>query len=216
MLPWLDTKDNLLNLNDKSTRPPGVYVYLAILLALGTDTCTQALAEGREITTKHACPSTLLARDARAAHPVFGCQKDGAFSPSSLSAPQIAPPERPRQGHAQEHKARLFVFVSLSMPEASLKRLGQEAKTHKATLVMRGLYEDSFAKTAQKIQKLGIAVDINPELFEAHNITVVPTFVWTRNGHPVQILKGNVTLAFAVKKLESRDSEGQQSIREAR
>jgi type-F conjugative transfer system pilin assembly protein TrbC len=136
-------------------------------------------------------------------------------------------------------KNQLYVFVSFSMPEMSLKTLAQEAERvstlrtsspktstpesstqkYNAVLVMRGLYQDSFVKTAQKLQQLGIAVDINPELFETHNVTSVPTFVFLRNTHPITTqvseaqastaqvaysLKGNVTLAFAIKKFKDQ------------
>ena len=94
----------------------------------------------------------------------------------------------------------VLIFVSFSMPEASLKSLFQEAQKQGAVLVMRGLYRDSFVQTAQKLQQLGITVDIHPELFETHHIVCVPTFIKTNNGRPLYSLKGNVTLDFALKK----------------
>jgi conjugal transfer pilus assembly protein TrbC len=103
---------------------------------------------------------------------------------------------------SQQDKAQIMVFVSFSMPESSLKSLFQEVSQHNAVLVMHGLYQDSFVKTAQKLQNLGVTVDINPELFETHRISAVPTFVQVKNNHPIQNLKGNVTLEFVARKFE--------------
>ena len=126
----------------------------------------------------------------------------------------------PQHDSSKSHKEKgkqILVFVSFSMPETSLKSLAQEAQRvstqgastqqHQVVLVMRGLYEDSFVKTASKLQELGIAVDIHPELFEAHHVTSVPTFVRLESGQPIHRLKGNVTLDFAVKTFEGQKVE---------
>ena len=98
---------------------------------------------------------------------------------------------------------KIIVFVSLSMPESSLKSLSEEANKHGAVLVMRGLHEDSFTKTSQKLQELGITVDINPQLFEDHHIDAVPTFLSTACGKEVHRLKGNVTLSYCAEQFRS-------------
>jgi conjugal transfer pilus assembly protein TrbC len=106
-------------------------------------------------------------------------------------------------------KNQTLVFVSFFMPEASLKSLFQEAPLYNAILVLRGLYQDSFVKTAQKLQELGITVDINPELFEKHHIASVPTFVFLKDGHSIFSLKGNVTLSFVAQKFKDQLIEHQ-------
>jgi len=93
---------------------------------------------------------------------------------------------------------QMLVFVSFSMPEASLKALSREAQRHNALLVMRGLYWDSFSKTAARMKEMAITVDIDPHLFESHKVTAVPTFIKVQDGKPVVRLQGNVTLGFAV------------------
>lgn len=95
---------------------------------------------------------------------------------------------------------KILIFVSFSMPEASLKSLAEEAPKHNAVLVMRGLYEDSFAKTAQKLKDLNLTIDIHPELFETYKITSVPTFIEVENTKPIQRLSGNVSLSFCLSK----------------
>ncbi len=164
--------------------------------------------------SKKSCPSQGLKGSADSAK---GCVKDTKSPvPESVSLPRGSTP--------QENTDRILVFVSFSMPEASLKTLAQEAQRvstqrdvsqrvstqgaapqkHNVVLVMRGLYRDSFVKTAQKIQELGIAVDIHPELFEAHHVTSVPTFVRLEDGKAIHTLKGNVTLDFVVKTFEDQ------------
>ena len=108
-------------------------------------------------------------------------------------------------------KDQLLVFVSFSMPEASLKSLAQAAEQHNAVLITRGLYEDSFVKTANKLKDLGIGVDINPELFETYQIDAVPTFVCVKSGRPLWRLKGNVTLGFVTKKFKGQRPEEEQA-----
>ena len=93
------------------------------------------------------------------------------------------------------------------MPGESLKSLARDAAKHNAILIMRGLYENSFVKTASKLKDLGISVDINPELFETHQITAVPTFVAIQSGNSSWRLKGNVTLEFVSKEINERTSE---------
>jgi len=102
----------------------------------------------------------------------------------------------------EQRGCQILIFVSFSMPEASLKSLTQEVEGDQGNpcrpvLVMRGLYQDSFVKTAEKLKDLSVSVEINPELFESHQVTVVPTFIFVEGGKPLHRLKGNVTLTFA-------------------
>lgn len=138
----------------------------------------------------HCCSSHLLQKEKDANK---GCVKN--IAPQPLN---------------DDKATQILVFVSFSMPELSLKSLFQEAHLHNAVLVMRGLYQDSFVQTSQKLQELDVTIDINPELFETHNITSVPTFVVLKNGLPTQMLKGNVTLEFAAKKLKDKQFKGSQ------
>jgi type-F conjugative transfer system pilin assembly protein TrbC len=111
-----------------------------------------------------------------------------------------------------QSSCQILIFVSFSMPEASLKNLAQEVVRNQGNpchpiLVMRGLYQDSFVKTAEKLKSLVVSVDINPELFDAHQVTAVPTFIFVKDGKPLLRLKGNVTLAFVKDRFGFRDQE---------
>lgn len=153
--------------------------------------------------SKKCCPSQGMDEKV---HETKGCVKN--------MTPPIPQSASTQKTAAQKENAdQILVFISFSMPEASLKNLAQEAQRvsaqqHNVVLVMRGLYRDSFVKTAQKIEELGIAVDIHPELFQAHHVTSVPTFVRLEDGKSIHSLKGNVTLDFA---MEAFGKEGRQT-----
>jgi type-F conjugative transfer system pilin assembly protein TrbC len=116
---------------------------------------------------------------------------------------------------------KLLVFVSFSMPKASLKALAMEAVKHNAVLVMQGLKDDSFKVTQQAFldltddgqtfdsHKAEVATqnglqgfEVNPELFKTYKITKVPVFVLVKDTREISRLSGNVTLKFAAQKLK--------------
>ena len=127
-----------------------------------------------------------------------GCLVDESCNGDFVHPRDVIPQKEEIGSH---EVAEVLVFVSFSMPEASLKTLFDTAAKHKAVLVMRGLYEDSFVKTAEKLQNMEITADINPELFETYSIEHVPVFVRLQHGKEVARLSGNVSLDFAVSKL---------------
>ena len=76
--------------------------------------------------------------------------------------------------------ADLLVFVSFSMPEASLKRLATDAAKTNGVLVFRGPKEGSLKKTLQAFEplaKLGASAILHPEAFTWNRIDSVPVFV---------------------------------------
>jgi conjugal transfer pilus assembly protein TrbC len=79
---------------------------------------------------------------------------------------------------------RLFVFISLDMPEAALSRLVDQAARARAQLLLRGLSEGSLPRTAARIQQLigtrPVAVQIDPRAFDRYAIQRVPAFVLAR------------------------------------
>lgn len=107
-------------------------------------------------------------------------------------------------------KTAVIIFISLSMPEASLKALAREAEACGARMVIRGLVNNEFAQTSQKLQGLKISVDIDPPLFEDFKVKHVPTFVHCKlapEGPQTQeydLLSGNVTLQHALEQFNER------------
>lgn len=101
----------------------------------------------------------------------------------------------------------ILIFVSFSMPNIVISELSSQARKYGAKLILRGLHEQSFGKTAKKILEIhkdGVKLDINPELFKKHKIKKVPTFILIRKGEEVSRLSGNVSLEYARSKLEGQ------------
>lgn len=119
----------------------------------------------------------------------------------------------------------VMVFVSLTMPESSLRSLLKQSEIWQVPLVIRGVLPQGFPATASKIQSLltepngetiqsGIA--INPEWFRTFDIKEVPTFVAIKPGRclPKQpchhqdydIVRGNVSLPDALEHLARGDN----------
>ena len=98
----------------------------------------------------------------------------------------------------------ILVFVSFSMPKAALIELNRQAQKYNATLVMRGIHDNSFSEMRKKILEIepnGLSINIDPKLFEQYNIKQVPTFVLVENNKEINRLSGNVSLAYASNKL---------------
>jgi len=119
--------------------------------------------------------------------------------------------EKEQQARTSVKDRKILVFVSFSMPKASLTALSKDAEKYDAVLVMRGLKGDSFKDTQIAFQSLGeeerSGIEINPELFETYQIKQVPVFVRVKStpeGDLQEIgrLSGNVSLVFAAQKLQ--------------
>lgn len=89
---------------------------------------------------------------------------------------------------SEDDRFNVLVFVSLTMPEEALKRIGQDAKKIGAVVVMRGmkygLKPGTWADSLEAIKPLagtGANVQINPELFKQFGIRAVPTFAVSAN-----------------------------------
>lgn len=80
----------------------------------------------------------------------------------------------------------LLVFISFSLPEATLVRLVEQAAAARATLVLRGLVNGSLTQTVARAQALigsrQVAVQIDPLAFDRFGVTQAPSFVLLRRG----------------------------------
>jgi conjugal transfer pilus assembly protein TrbC len=80
----------------------------------------------------------------------------------------------------------LLIFVSLSMPEASLARLVDQAARAKAVLVIRGFVNGSLKETVARAQRLigqrHVGFQIDPQAFDRFAVEATPTFVLMRAG----------------------------------
>lgn len=108
----------------------------------------------------------------------------------------------------KESRNGILVFVSFSMPKASLVELNNQTNKYNATLIMRGIYKNSFNKMKEKILDIsskGLTIEINPQLFKQYGIKQVPTYILMKEGKELNRLTGNVSLEFAYKKLQERE-----------
>jgi conjugal transfer pilus assembly protein TrbC len=119
---------------------------------------------------------------------------------------------------------QLLVFVSLSMPQGSLRRLIEQGERSRAVLVLRGLKEGSMVKTAVAVRELlgghKTAIQIDPQGFDRFGVSQVPTFVLLKDGTQLQHcadasclppaayvqVAGDVTIDYALEWIGERSS----------
>lgn len=91
----------------------------------------------------------------------------------------------PAAADATHPKARLLVFVSLSMPEASLRRVVADAERAGAMVVMNGMHQNSMRATKTSVQSLTgerpVGWQIDPVSRRRFGVTVAPTTVLAAN-----------------------------------
>lgn len=111
----------------------------------------------------------------------------------------------------------VLVFASFSMPKESLKNYLIEARKIQAPLLIRGLINNSFKDTTKAVMALlpdnkgGMLLD--PTLFKRFNIKKVPavvvidkTCLLDDKCADYDVIYGNVTLAYALKKIAQQGS----------
>lgn len=78
----------------------------------------------------------------------------------------------------------LIVFVSLSMPKASLIRIGQDVNKAGGTIAFRGFHKNKLSEMQKALKFLvdeGITdISIDPDGFKRYEVTAVPTYVIAR------------------------------------
>ena len=92
------------------------------------------------------------------------------------------------KGYATDHPA-LLVFVTLGMPERTLRLLIDQAARTRAVLMLRGLKNASIKQTAARVQQLigdaSVEFQIDPQAFDRFGILTAPTFVMVKAGAQV-------------------------------
>jgi len=101
-----------------------------------------------------------------------------------------------------------IVFVSFSMPDLLLQQIMQQAASYQIPVVIRGLYQNSFHATVNKIFKLvkktnhgGVLID--PIWFYKFDIKTVPALV-VRNNNNFDVIYGNLPLKKALEIIKNR------------
>jgi len=145
-----------------------------------------------------AWPTTDAIERARAAHPFPDDERLKAIPIPHL--PQITNKPQPTDidAIARRHDALrsvfnappstatpLRIFVTLAMPEGSLRLLIDQAERTGATLVLRGLKAGSMTQTLTAVQALiadrKVNWQIDPEAFTRFRVQHAPTFVLARS-----------------------------------
>lgn len=127
----------------------------------------------------------------------------------------------------------ILIFVSFSMPKQSLQSILRDAKKIHASVVIRGLVDNSFQKTYQAIGELvqasgGDGMELNPLWFKRFDIQSVPSVVIVPEGsscfkqleacdknHNYDQMTGNITLFSALKMIRDKGSVTQYIAEEA-
>ena len=90
------------------------------------------------------------------------------------------------QADAAPAAPSLRIFVSLSMPETSLRLLVSQAERSGASVVLRGLKANSMKQTLEAVQALigerKVSWQIDPEAYVRYSVRHAPTFVLTQSG----------------------------------
>lgn len=110
-----------------------------------------------------------------------------AFPHIAIPAPAGLDPQALARYYAESVAVRpqggLMVFVSFSMPPASLQRLLVQASVLGGVLVLNGFKNNSLQETARAVQALGAAagaVQVNPNAFAKYRIHAVPVLLLAR------------------------------------
>lgn len=108
--------------------------------------------------------------------------------------------------YAQKEEPTLLAFVSLSIPESSLKEMSKHLEKIGGQFIFRGMPKGSFEeflKVVMDFREKGILVPIlvDPESFEEYGVTEVPTFVYVE-GENFKKVVGNVSIPYALKNLK--------------
>ena len=89
------------------------------------------------------------------------------------------------KGYTTDQPA-LLVFVTLGMPEQTLRLLIDQAARTRAVLMLRGLKNASIRQTAARVQQLigeaRVEFQIDPQAFDRFGILTAPTFVMVKAG----------------------------------
>jgi type-F conjugative transfer system pilin assembly protein TrbC len=116
--------------------------------------------------------------------------------------------------------SNIIIFVSFSMPKESIKQWIKEGQEINAPVVIRGLINNSFKETINVLYQLNKestgGVQLDPTLFKKYQIDKVPAVLVTDTEHCLSnqtckkhddVVYGDVTLFYALKKIAMQDDE---------
>lgn len=169
-----------------------IAVALAKDIAIDKTEIQRAAEQAKTVINKVQTES-INVEDVRRTPQIPDMQSQGANIHSEQSIdPMVIAKEMESKTSVQSHNVNmdsfksgsLVVFVSMSMPEPSLKRIAREAAKVGGVLMLRGFVNDSLMQTVsatKELANLGVEIQINPDLFRAYEVNAVPTFVLAVN-----------------------------------
>lgn len=109
----------------------------------------------------------------------------------------------PEQKNPDKNVPQVLVFVSFSMPIASLAAIVHDAQQQGAQVLLRGLVDRSFKRTVVRLSEVikqagGGGMQLDPVAFERYHITCVPTVVVLNTPDNFDTLAGDMPLAAAL------------------
>ncbi|MFN9001674.1 MAG: type-F conjugative transfer system pilin assembly protein TrbC [Holosporales bacterium] len=114
-------------------------------------------------------------------------------------------PESKHVDSPEPSRSSIYICVSLSMPLHVIRTLGEDVSKVGGTLIFRGLKGNSFKKmiaALMPIMKDGVLpIALDPDIFQKHHVTKVPTFIHLDQSGKATQLSGNVNLSFALEKI---------------
>ena len=134
------------------------------------------------------------------------CIKEAALNQQQISLHALNKASKKSNVIKEQHN--LFVFVSFSMPDISLKQWLNQASKLQARVILRGFKDNSLKESIKKITSITKnsntrGFEINPDLFKVFNIKRVPAVVLTEKCYArdvfsrkieYDIVRGNVGL----------------------
>lgn len=180
-----------------------IVVGQVMLLPVVTVLAQPSSTSGSEVQASHEPAAADLAKaQARAREILSRIPVQGASTGPAAKLPEVGALPKPAApavdladiaeryqtlGHSAFQANRppdLLVMVSLSMPKASLQRIVDQAERAGATLVFRGLKDDSMTRMGEAIQSLigshQVSAVIHPPAFQQFGVIQVPTLVIAR------------------------------------
>lgn len=100
----------------------------------------------------------------------------------------------------------IYIFVSFSMNDSSIRKYFIDGQKYGAKLVLRGLVNEDgknkFASTKAKLEKVKVNADINPVLFKELDINHVPVIAVIDEDGKIKKITGHILLDKALELME--------------
>ncbi len=109
----------------------------------------------------------------------------------------------PRVASTEHSYETVLIFISLNLPDSTLKTLYQDAKnnTIPTQLMLTELYQNSFLKTKKRLKALNIEAFIHPKWFKKYQDKQSPIFCFFKK-EALMVLHGHMSLAVAKAKID--------------